>query len=136
MAETEKEIAEKFLKYDYSETKDLLKTFITLSSASLVLSLTFSEKVIGFSSASSTTQEILFASWLLFVLSLICAGIGMCFMAAAAGKILYDEIPILNWHYFKLALVSWGFVLAAGSTYVGALIALTVAAGRRIYLDQ
>lgn len=124
--------AEIFLKYDYSETKDLLKTFITLISATLVLSLTFSEKVIGFGDAPKATQYVLFGAWALFILALVCAGIGMSFIAAAAGKVLYGEIPLFNWTYWSLALVSWAFVLAAGVTYVGGLIALAIAAARAI----
>lgn len=130
------EAAERFLKFDYGETKDLLKTFITLASASLVLSLTFSEKMVGFTTASTTTQYMLFGSWVLLVVSLICAGIGMCFIAAAAGKILYGELPIFNLDYFRLSLISWTFGLAAGITFVGALFTMTVAAAHRIYCGQ
>ena len=124
--------SEAFLKYDYAETKDLLKTFITLISATLVLSLTFSEKVIGFSEAAKSTQYLLFAAWALFIAALICAGIGMAFIAAAAGKILYGEIPLFNWNFWTLALTSWAFVLLAGGTYVGGLIALAWSAARSI----
>lgn len=124
--------AEAFLKYDYAETKDLLKTFITLISGTLVLSLTFSDKVIGFSEATKGTQYLLFAAWALFILALICAGIGMAFIAAAAGKILYGDIPLFNWSYWNLALTSWAFVLIAGGTYIGGLIALAWSAARSI----
>lgn len=130
--ETTDATVEKFLKYDYAETKDLLKTFITLASASLVLSLTFAEKVIGFSRAAPATQTILFCSWLLFIASLILAGLGLCFIAAAAGKILYGEIPLLTLNYYSLALISWVFVLLAGTSYVGVLVALTIAAAQAI----
>jgi hypothetical protein len=124
--------AEAFLAYDYAETKDLLKTFITLISATLVLSLTFSEKVIGFSDAEAATQHTLFTSWVLFILALICAGLGMCFIAAAAGTIIYGNIPFFNIPYYRLALISWAFVIVAGATYVGGLITLALAAGRSI----
>jgi hypothetical protein len=124
--------AENFLKYDYAETKDLLKTFITLISATLVLSLTFSEKVIGFRDASDSNKYILFAAWVLFIVALIAAGIGICFIAAAAGKVIYGEIPLFNFSYWQLALTSWFFVLFAGGSYVTGLIALAVAAARSI----
>jgi hypothetical protein len=39
---------ETFLKYDYAETKDLAKDFLTLVSAILVFSLTFAEKIVNF----------------------------------------------------------------------------------------
>jgi hypothetical protein len=124
--------AETFMKYDYAETKDLLKTFITLISATIVLSLTFSEKVIGFSSAGQATKFILFASWVLFILALVTSGLGMCFIAAAAGQVIYGGIPLLNFDYWQLALVAWCFVLFAGGSYVLGLIALAIAAARSI----
>ena len=105
--------AEKFLQYDYGETKDLLKTFITLVSATLVLSLTFSEKVIDVAHASNAIADILLLAWILFVAALIGAGLGMCFIAAAAGKILYGSIPLFNLSYWRLAVTAWLFVLAA-----------------------
>jgi hypothetical protein len=40
-----------FLKYDYAETKDLSKSFLTLVAAILVFSLTFSEKIVDFSTS-------------------------------------------------------------------------------------
>ena len=43
--------AELFLRYDYTETKDLAKAFLTLVSSILVISITFSEKVLGGQSA-------------------------------------------------------------------------------------
>ena len=124
--------AENFLKYDYAETRVFLKTFITLISATLVLSLTFSEKVIGFNDAAQTTKYILFSSWVLFIVALIASGLGVCFIAAAAGKIIYGEIPLFDFSYWQLALTSWFFVLIAGSSYVGGLITLAVAAARGI----
>jgi hypothetical protein len=124
--------AEYFLKYDYAETKDLLKTFITLISATLVLSLTFSEKVIAFQTAAQNTKYLVFTSWALFIGALIASGLGVCFIAAAAGKIIYGEIPLFNLGYWQLALTSWFFVLVAGSSYVAGLITLAVAAARGI----
>ena len=42
------EFVDNFLKYDYGETKDLCKSFLTLVSALLVFSVTFSEKIVAF----------------------------------------------------------------------------------------
>lgn len=118
---------EKFLQYDYAETKDLLKTFLTLISATLVLSLTFSERLISSGGASAATRNLLFASWATFIVALICAGLGVCFIAAAAGKAIYGHIPLFNTSYWRLAVTSWIFVLAAGSCYVGGLVVLALA---------
>jgi len=120
--------ADLFLKYDYAETKDLLKTFITLVSATLVFSLTFSEKVVNFSSAPLRTRQTLFASWALLIGALIAAGIGLAFIAAAAGVAIYGAIPLLSFDGATLALISWSFVLVAGFVYVAGLIMMAVAA--------
>lgn len=124
--------AEMFLKYDYAETKDLLKTFITLISATLVLSVTFSEKVVNFGKAGKPTKLLLFTYWALLIFSLIASGLGMAFIASAAGKILYGGIPILDFHYAHLALTAWAFTLLAGISYVSALIALAFSVARSI----
>ena len=56
----------------------------------------------------------------------------MAFIAAAAGKILYGEIPAINYSYGYLALTSWIFVVVAGMSYVGALTALALSVARAI----
>ena len=121
---------ETFLKYDYAETKDLLKTFITLISATLVVSLTFSEKIIRFNQAERSVRSIFLASWVLFILALTSAGLGMAFVAAAAGTVLYGSIPLFDLGFARLAFLSWTFVMLAGATYVAGLIALAISAAR------
>lgn len=109
--------AEKFLTYDYAETKDLLKTFITLISGTIVLSLTFGGNAIGR------------AAPILLIGALVLAGMGMAFIAAAAGKAVYGEIPLLKASYWRLALIAWAFVVAAGLCFVAGLSALALATG-------
>jgi len=122
--------ADTFMKYDYAETKDLLKTFITLISATLVLSITFSDKVVGITNGPIAARITLMVSWALLLLALICAGVAMCFIAAAAGKIIYREIPLFNWSYWSLALMSWFFVLISGGAFVGGLVTMAIAGAR------
>jgi hypothetical protein len=119
-----------FLQYDYAETKDLLKTFLTLISATLVFSITFSEKVIGLRDAAISSKRALLTAWSLLIVALISSGLAMCFIAAAAGKSIYKSIPLLDWNYGTLALISWAFVLLAGIAYVGGLIAMALAGAR------
>jgi hypothetical protein len=126
------ELADMFIKYDYAETKDLFETFITLISGTLVLSLTFSEKVIGFSQAAIRTKRILFSAWTLFIVSLISAGLSLSLIAAAAGKILYRSIPFFDFPYWRLALASWALVMVSGALYVAGLVALATAAAMAI----
>ena len=51
-----------FVKFKYVEIRDLLKHFLTLISASLVFSVTFSEKIIDFQNAPSKQKLVLYAS--------------------------------------------------------------------------
>ncbi|WP_129156276.1 hypothetical protein [Bosea sp. Tri-44] len=122
--------SEMFMKYDYAETKDLLKTFITLISATLVFSITFSEKVVGIKDGSLESRVALIIAWSLLILALICSGIALSFIAAAAGKIIYGNIPLFNWNYWHLALISWFFVLFGGGAFVGGLVAMAIAGAR------
>lgn len=63
-AEAEAEAdAELVLKYDYPETKDMCKQFLTLITTVLVISLTFSEKVIQFSAANVYSKWSLVTAW-------------------------------------------------------------------------
>ena len=80
------EAAEIFMKYDYTETKELLKVFMTLVSGILVFSVVFSEKVVGLRNSSISTKYILIASWGLLIFSLLSAGLAMSFIAAAAAR--------------------------------------------------
>jgi hypothetical protein len=54
---------ELFLKYNYPETKDLCKQFLTLVVAVLVFSLTLSEKIIQFQQASFFAKLLLGVAW-------------------------------------------------------------------------
>jgi hypothetical protein len=85
-----------FLKFIYPEVKDLAKQFLTLILGSLVLSVTFSEKIVSFSAASIAQQICLLLSWLLLIVSLGMAGYGLylIFLAAeqACGSIIYDYV--------------------------------------------
>jgi hypothetical protein len=48
-------IAANFLKYDYPFTVDMAKSFLTLISAVLVFSITFSDKIVDFPKADKAT---------------------------------------------------------------------------------
>jgi hypothetical protein len=84
--------AKDFLTYDYSETKDLGKAFLTLISAVLVFSITFSDKVVDFPRAGKRARLALFGGWSCFVLAIVVCGIAFCinyqamFMAVHEGS--------------------------------------------------
>lgn len=80
-----------FMQYHYAEVKDLAKTFLTLVSAVLVLSLTFSDKIVDFLNASRTQKAYLVITWVLFITSIIFFGVALCYLAVEGGMALYDD---------------------------------------------
>ena len=60
-----------FFKYNYTETKDFCKQFLTLVVAVLVFSLTFSEKVVDFPNASLAAKLCLTLAWTSMLISIV-----------------------------------------------------------------
>src|SRR5436305_9473361 len=87
--------AEMFLKYDYPETKDMCKQFLTLITTVLVISLTFSDKIVGFNNASMASKWLVIFSWTSFLFAIIFCGLGLLFVTMAAGEAAYGDIK--NW---------------------------------------
>jgi len=117
-----------FLSFQYPEVKDLCKQFLTLISAILVFSITFSEKIVDFQRAPLNQRMSLLASWVLLVVALISCGLGLCciFIAAesANGSAIYNY-----GHDFKyFTRFAYAFLDFSGISFVVALIALILAA--------
>jgi hypothetical protein len=111
-----------FLRYDYAETKDLSKSFLTLVSAILVFSITFSEKIVDFPNAGRLARICLIISWSLFMLSIILCGVSLCLISLAGGNALYGG------DYLSLAFQAWTSLLVAGTFFAIGLLTLIVAA--------
>lgn len=122
-----------FLKYDYAETRDLLKAFITLISATLVFSLTFSDKIATMDAAKPSVRHFVFAAWTSFFAALALAGLGVVAIAAAAGCVLYGGIPFFSCGSWTFSMLSWVAGMVAGALYALGLLLLVLAA-RRSYL--
>jgi hypothetical protein len=82
-------MAELFLKYDYVETKDLAKAFLTLVSGILVLSITFSEMIVGVSTGGRKARFALAACWVLLICALLSCGLALVLITYAAGEAIY-----------------------------------------------
>jgi hypothetical protein len=114
---------ELFLKMDYSEMKDLGKTFLTLVVAAFVASITFSEKIVDVKSGSLIAKVAMVTSWTLMLGSVCSCGLGIIYIAFALGKLTYgDRSP------FRLELRSQCCMAIAGAMFVCALGCLLVAA--------
>jgi hypothetical protein len=83
-----------FTAFHYAEVKDLAKHFLTLIAGVLVLSVSFSDKIVPFDSASRIQKCLLAGCWLGLLASFVLAGFGlfMNYLAAeqAQGGIIYD----------------------------------------------
>ena len=129
---SEKEV---FVTFHYQEVKDLAKHFLTLISATLVLSVTFADKIISFESAPHYQRWVLVSCWVLLIASLICAGFGLfrMFLAAekAQGSLIYDY----RGDFRSLARAAY-FLLDVGAIlYGGGLVLLASTGVIRLLLE-
>jgi len=113
-----------FLQYDYAETKELCKHFLTLVVAVLVFSLTFSEKIIDFPHATKAPRISLLSAWCFLLASIIACGIGLTVMTLAAGDAVYS----LSTNYLGRAQTAYLWIVAAGCSFVAGLLSLMITA--------
>jgi hypothetical protein len=114
---------ELFLKYNYPETKDLCKQFLTLVVAVLVFSLTLSEKIIQFQQASFLAKLLLGVAWSSMLISVIFCGIGLVYITLAAGDAVYYKM-----HYLRFAAKAYTCIVVARMGFIVGLVLLIVAA--------
>ena len=121
---------EEFIKYNYGETKELAKMFITLLSGILLFSINFSDKVGGIQNAPPYYRFLLLASWSCLLLSIMGCGLALAISWTAARSVLWStsrEIRERVLHRSKRAadivsasgfvfVVGLGFMIAAGFT--------------------
>jgi len=117
-----------FLEFKYPEIKDLLKHFLTLISASLVFSVTFSEKIINFQTAGSLQHVVVIATWLMLVLALGACGLGLYTLYLAAERALSSEVFKRPEDFQTLARWSYIYQDLAGFMFGFGLCLLVVAA--------
>lgn len=122
------EKAELFLKYDYTETKDLCKHFLTVVIAVLVFSLSLAEKIINFTAASRTAKLFLFFAWVAMILSVVTCGVGLCYNSLAGGRAANG---LKDYHRFTPIAYKW--LLVAGSFFVLGLALLIASAAAPIF---
>lgn len=122
--------AEMFLKYDYPETKDLCKQFLTLITTVLVISLTFFDKVVGFSNASKISKWLVISSWTSFLLAIIFCGLGLLFVTMAAGQAAYNGT-----NNRKKVDMAYKHIVTARGFFILGLVLLISTAIAATYID-
>jgi hypothetical protein len=127
---------ESFLKYDYAETKDLAKSFLTVVSALLVFSVAFSDKIIDFAHAKPTPRILLIVAWSLFILSMVAGGGGLYFISISGAQALYSGwgapphtlLVSPEATYRDTELTAFYCLMVAGFVFVAGLFALMLSA--------
>lgn len=115
--------ADRFLRMDYPETKDLIKSFLTLLTAVLVASITFSEKIVDVHRSGWWARGLMISSWVLLLVAIISSGTALAMMVWAAGIATYD--PHMSFWKFEGYAVYLG--IAAGLSFGSGLVSLLLA---------
>lgn len=115
--------AEIFLKGDFAESKDLAKSFLTLLTAVLVASITFSEKIVDVQRSGWWPRGLMITSWICLLIAIAACGAGLALITIAAGYSSYD--PHLNYRIFEFKAVK--LFGGAGISFGCGLVALLVA---------
>lgn len=123
MSETQESGSELFMKYNYVETKDMCKQFLTLVSTLLVVSLTFSDKIANFATTSSIVKWFVVLAWVFLLIAIIFCGIGLVYLSLAAGDATTSKID-----YEALGKRSNSFIIAAGVCFILGLVLLIATA--------
>jgi hypothetical protein len=123
-----------FAEFHYAEVKDLAKHFLTLIAGALVLSVSFSDKILPLDSANRLQRLLLAACWLGLLVSFVLAGFGlfMNYLAAeqARGGIIYDY----QTDFRTLARRSYALLDYAAIIFAAALALLAATAMTRFLL--
>lgn len=121
--------AEKFIKYGYPEIKTLSIQFLTLLTAILIFSLTFSEKIVNYNQSKKSIRIILVAGWTLLIMAIISDGIGLAFNAFALPTALadlnyYEKNLSASVDFYEPAFFSLKSILISGVFFIGGLICI------------
>lgn len=128
--ESEKKV---FVDFYYREIKDLCKYFLTLISATLVASITFGEKIVPFSTATTAQRWSLTLSWLALLTALTSAGFGMYLLFVAAEKAKGEVIFKYASGFKKLARLAALFLDFGALAYGGGLLLLATTGVLRLF---
>lgn len=117
------EAAQNFLRYPFTETKDLAEHFLTVVIAVLVFSLTFSEKIAGFNTAKAPVRWTITLAWCFMLLAIVAGGFSICYVALAGGSASSQGSPDQYWSTMNTGILWLG---SAGILFVIGLISLLI----------
>ena len=125
-------LSKAFLKYDYAESKELCKHFLTTIIAVLVISLIFAGKIVGFGKVidvSRVSKFCLLGGWASFMLAIITCGIGLACITVAAGRVVYGERS----DHEYISSITMGWIGLSGLSFIFGLVSLLIAAGVAVW---
>ncbi|MDP5308671.1 MAG: hypothetical protein ACU0DD_13790 [Paracoccus sp. (in: a-proteobacteria)] len=125
-----------FMTYNYTEIKDLMTKFLTLTSGTLVISIAFSEKITKTHEADRLVRMLMFSAWSLLFMALIFGGGSVIYIAAAGGCVVYKSVPFFDCNVNRLNLGSVSLGMLAGLSFGIALLCMAISAGRSILLSK
>ena len=126
------EASAEFIKYNFTITQDLCKQFITVVTGVLVFSLTFSEKIVNFSSANRFIRILLGISWASMLFAIVACGLGLTYICLAGGQAVYG----LNDGYLSTAMTAYKWIIAAGVSFIVGLVSLIVVSLARSFFAE
>lgn len=121
-------VYELFIEFKYPEIRDLLKQFLTLISATLVFSVTFSERIIDYRRSSAIQRNMVFTSWLMLVASLGACGCGLYLNYLAAEAAFVAMSTGTSERFRQLESSAYLFQDVGGILFGGGLLVLVLAA--------
>ena len=130
---TEPSPARVFLEFAYQEIKDLLKHFLTLISAALVFSVTFSEKIIDFATATDGQKVMVVAGWFSLIVALGLCGIGVFTLYLTSSHAIATVLRGQDTGFRKWQKASYVFQDAAGAFFGIGLVLLVATAIARLF---
>ncbi len=124
--------ADKFIKYGYPEIKSLGIQFLTLLTAILIFSLTFSEKIVNYNQSTNSVRAILIGGWTFLILAIISDGIGLAFNAMALPTALsdlneFEKHQSRSSEFYEPAFISLKSILISGVFFISGLICIVSA---------
>jgi hypothetical protein len=125
--------ADNFIKFAYPEIKSLAIQFLTLVTAILIFSLTFSEKIVNYNQSKNPVRIVLIGGWTLLILAIISDGIGLAYNAIAYATALVDSYDSkinnsVSSEFYEPLYYSLKAILMGGAFFIAGLISI-VAAG-------
>lgn len=111
-----------FLKFDYPEARDLAKAFMGLSSAILVASLIFADRLVGMAPGYRPVKVAMISAWSVFLVAVATIGVAICGLALAGARAVYGG------DFEGQAMRAYALLSGAGVLFLMGLAAM-IAAG-------